>query len=60
MEKEKQRIGMEATPRYEEMIILMQKKYAPITRTAAIRKLMDEGAKVLLKGSKLPNIEERW
>ena len=47
-------IQMKASERYEQMVVQTQIRYAPINRTEAIKKLMDEGAKSLLKGIKLP------
>lgn len=42
------------SPRYEQMIHRMQIRYAPITKTDAVKKLLDAGAKSLLKGETFP------
>lgn len=47
-------IQMKASERYEQMIVQTQIKYAPMTRTDAMKRLMEEGAKTLLKGVTLP------
>ena len=54
-----QYIGMQGTPRYEAMILMLQQKRPPMTRTEALKLLMDEGAKRILKGCDLPEAEAR-
>lgn len=56
---DKQYIGMQATPRYEAMILALQKMHPPMTRTEALKMLMDEGAKKILKGTDLPPKSEK-
>ena len=59
MEKERpQYIGMKGTPRYEAMIIMLQKKRPPMTRTEALKLLMNEGAKSILKDCTFPEEDD--